>query len=279
MALKPLNAQSGEVLYEVKEHVAYITLNRPSVLNALNQELMQGLAQAFELARDDAQVRAVLMTGNGRAFSAGADLTTIPLDQLQESALGSAQKKSIDLGDSLRAYYNPLILSIRQLPKPVVSAVNGPVAGAGMSIALAADIVLAGRSASFLQAFARLGLVPDAGSTWFLPRLIGEQRSRALTLLAQPIDAQTALDYGLIYQLYEDADLMDRARALALKLATQATVGLGLIKKALDASANHTLEEQLSLEAQLQTQAGQTADFIEGVSAFIQKRHPVYKGR
>lgn len=274
-----LNAHSGAVLYEVKQHVAHITLNRPSVLNALNQELMEGLTQAFKLAGQDTAVRAVLMTGSGRAFSSGADLTTIPLDRLTATANGSSRQNTIDLGASLLALYNPLVLAIRQLAKPVVSAVNGPAAGAGMSIALAADIVVAGQSASFLQAFARLGLVPDAGSTWFLPRLIGEQRARALTLLAEPIDAQTALNYGLIYQVYSDAELMNHANTLASKLASQATLGLGLIKKAFDASPNNTLEEQLNLEAYLQTQAGKTDDFVEGVSAFIQKRRPNYQGR
>lgn len=274
-----LNAHSGAVLYEVKDQVAHVTLNRPSVLNALNKVLIEGLSQAFQAASTDNNVRAVLMTGNGRAFSSGADLTTIPLEQLTSADHGSAARPALDLGASLLAHYNPLILAIRRLPKPVVCAVNGPAAGAGMSIALAADIVIAGQSASFLQAFARLGLVPDAGSTWFLPRLIGEQRTRALTLLAEPIDAQTALSYGLIYQVHSDAELMNHANTLAAKLASQATLGLGLIKQALDASPNNTLEEQLNLEASLQSRAGTTADFVEGVSAFIQKRRPSYQGR
>jgi 2-(1,2-epoxy-1,2-dihydrophenyl)acetyl-CoA isomerase len=265
------------VLYVVQDGYAQITLNRPEVLNALNQTLMQELGVAVQRASEDTNVRAVLITGSGRAFSSGADLTTIPTGS-SSNTLGSPANP-IDAGAALIERYNPVILGIRNLKKPVISAVNGAAAGAGMSIALAADIVLAGQSTTFLQAFARIGLVPDAGSTWFLPRLIGEQRARALTLLAEPLDAQSALQFGLVWKVYEDAELLGKAQSLAKRLANQATAGLALIKDALAKSPNNTLEQQLALEAKLQTQASKTADFYEGVQAFIEKRPAKFQGK
>jgi 2-(1,2-epoxy-1,2-dihydrophenyl)acetyl-CoA isomerase len=264
---------NSAVIYQVQDGYAQITLNRPEVLNALNETLMLELASAVQAAASDDKVRAVLITGAGRAFSSGADLTTIPA-----GALGSAATP-IDAGAALITKYNPVILGIRNLKKPVISAVNGAAAGAGMSIALAADIIVAGQSASFLQAFVRIGLVPDAGSTWFLPRLIGEQRARALTLLAEPIDAQLALQFGLVWKVYEDAELLVKAQSLAKRLASQATAGLALVKDALAASPNNTLAQQLALEAQLQTEASKTADFYEGVKAFIEKRPAQFQGK
>lgn len=263
---------NDKVIYSATNGIAVITLNRPEVLNALDNDLMQQLGTALKQATEDDQIRAVLITGAGRAFSSGADLTTIPVSELTSG-------KKFDLGQSLIERYNPIILSMRNMPKPIVSAVNGPAAGAGMSIALAADFVLASESASFLQAFARLGLVPDAGSTWFLPRLIGEQRARTLTMLAEPMKAAQAQQIGLVYQVVPDEQLMSVAHQLAVRLATQATQGLGLIKQALAASSTNTLEEQLGLEAQLQTRAGGTSDFIEGVTAFLQKRPARYTGK
>lgn len=266
------------VIYTVQDGYAQITLNRPDVLNALNETLMHELALAVQAADSDTNVRAVLITGAGRAFSSGADLTTIPAGALSAGALGSAAMP-LDAGAALLTRYNPVILGIRNLKKPVISAVNGAAAGAGMSIALAADVILAGQSASFLQAFVRIGLVPDAGSTWFLPRLVGEQRARALTLLGEPIDAQAALQYGLVWKVYDDAELLSKAQSLAKRLASQATAGLALIKDALAASPNNTLEQQLALEAQLQTEASKTSDFYEGVKAFIEKRPAQFKGQ
>jgi 2-(1,2-epoxy-1,2-dihydrophenyl)acetyl-CoA isomerase len=263
------NFMSEAVNYSVSNQVAHITLNRPEVLNALNGELMLGLKKAIDQAAEDPQVRSVLLTGAGRGFSAGADLTSIDLKQAA----------SLDLGAALLSTYNPIIEAMRAMPKPIVTAVNGSAAGAGMSIALAGDIVLAAESASFLQAFARLGLVPDAGSTWMLPRLVGAQRARALTLLAEPINAKEALEYGLIWKCYADAELLPAATKLAEKLARQATKGIGLIKEAMNASENNTLSEQLSLEAQLQSRAGKTSDFKEGVMAFLQKRPANYTGQ
>lgn len=267
-----MNTQEDPVLYVVTDGIATITLNRPKVLNALNDDLMWALRAAIDKAAIDTLVRAVLMTGAGRAFSAGADLTTIPLD-------AATIAKGIDPGKSLIERYNPIILSIRALQKPVITAINGPAAGAGMSIALAGDIVIAGQSASFLQAFVRLGLVPDAGSTWFLPRYVGDVRARALTMLAEPIDATEAHRIGMVWKVYPDADLMTQAMTLATKLSQAPTSAIAMIKEALNASSANTLDEQLALEAHLQTRAGKTHDFIEGVSAFVEKRHATFTGK
>lgn len=260
------------VLYSVNDSIATITLNRPKVLNALNDELMLALRVAIDTAGNDDSVRAVLVTGAGRAFSAGADLTTIPIDT-------ATIAKGIDPGKSLVERYNPIILGLRSLRKPVVTAINGPAAGAGMSIALAGDIIIAGQSASFLQAFVRLGLVPDAGSTWFLPRYVGDVRARALTMLAEPIDATEAHRIGMVWKVFPDADLMAQAVAIASKLSRAPTSALAMIKEALNASSANSLDAQLALEARLQTRAGKTHDFIEGVSAFVEKRSATFTGK
>lgn len=259
---------SDEVLYESADGVAVVTLNRPAVLNALDAALMQGLNDALHRARADDAVRAVVLTGAGRGFSSGADLnSTVP------------QGAASDLGRTLRDRYNPIVIGMREMPKPIVTAINGVAAGAGMSIALAGDIVLAARSATFVQAFAKIGLVPDAGSTWLLPRLAGDVRARALAMLADRIDADTAERYGLVWKVHPDEELMPAARALAAHLATQPTRAYGLIKEALNASATNSLVAQLDLEADIQTKAGLTDDFREGVAAFVGKRAPRFSGR
>ncbi|MCO5105935.1 MAG: enoyl-CoA hydratase-related protein [Burkholderiaceae bacterium] len=255
------------VLYESGEGIATITLNRPDVLNALDDALIRGLRDAVDRAGRDAGVRAVLLTGAGRGFSSGADLASVP------------PSPSLDLGAMLRERYHPVILGLRTMPKPVVCAVNGPAAGAGMSIALAGDIVLAARSAYFVQAFSKIGLVPDAGSTWFLPRYVGDVRARAMALLAERIDAPTAERFGMVWQVFDDDELMPQARQLAARLAGQPTRALALIKKALNDSFGRDLPAQLELEATLQTEAGRTEDFAEGVAAFLQRRPPVFRGR
>lgn len=255
------------VLYESAQAIATITLNRPDVLNALDDALIRALRDAVERAAGDDAVRAVLLTGAGRGFSSGADLASVP------------PSPSLDLGQLLRERYHPVILAMRSMPKPVVCAVNGPAAGAGMSIALAGDIVLAARSAYFVQAFSRIGLVPDAGSTWFLPRYAGDVRARAMALLAERIDAPTAERFGLVWQVLDDEKLMPQARELAARLAAQPTRACALIKQALNDSFGRDLPAQLELEATLQTQAGRTEDFAEGVAAFLQRRAPVFKGR
>jgi len=255
------------VLYHVSEGVATITLNRPDVLNALNAELLAGLREAIDKAARDDAVRAVVLTGAGRGFSAGADL--------------AARKDAgpVDAGQTLRERYHHMILTLRSMPKPVISAVNGVAAGAGMSIALAGDVVLAARSASFIQAFSKIGLVPDAGSTYFVPRLAGEMRARALAILAEKLDAEEAQRIGLVWKVYDDAALADETGKLARHLAGMPTQAYAMIKEALNATFGNDLAEQLELEATLQSRACKTEDFREGVTAFVEKRKPQFKGR
>lgn len=264
-----MEAQDHEPPLRVAKHDGWteLTLNRPDRLNAFNEELHQALAKALEEAADDA-CRAVLLTGTGRGFCTGQDLN----DRVNAEG-------PIDLGATVEAFYNPLIRRIRGLEKPVVCAVNGVAAGAGANIALACDIVLAARSVKFIQAFAKIGLVPDSGGSFFLPRLIGDARARALLLLAEPLTAEQAVDWGLIWKVVDDAALLDEARALTAHLATQPTLGLALIKAALNASAANTLDAQLDLERDYQRAAGRTPDYREGVSAFMEKRKPRFSGR
>ena len=256
------------IRYETGNGVATITLNRPEVLNALSGELMDALAHAIRNANADASVRALIITGAGRGFSSGADL-----------AAKHPEGKRPDSGTTLRSRYHPVIELLRGMPKPVITAVNGIAAGAGMSIALSGDIILAGASASFLQAFAKIGLIPDAGSTYFLPRYVGEVRARALAMLADKIDAQTALHYGMVWKVYPDDQLQSEARKLAEHMAKMPTQAYALIKQALNGSLNRTLTEQLEVEATLQMKASSTDDFREGVAAFIEKRPANFKGR
>lgn len=243
-----------------------IVLDRPDRLNALDIPMHRALVAALDAAEADTGCRAVLLTGAGRGFCAGQDLTA--------RAGGAAP----DLGATLEAYYNPLIRRLRSLPMPVVCAVNGVAAGAGANIALACDIVLAARSARFIQAFARIGLVPDAGGTWILPRLIGDARARALMLLGDAIDAETAVAWGMIWRVVDDDALTPEAEALTARLAAQPTQGFALTKQALLASAANGLDAQLDLERDLQRKAGQTPDYTEGVQAFLDKRPAVFTG-
>jgi 2-(1,2-epoxy-1,2-dihydrophenyl)acetyl-CoA isomerase len=240
-----------------------VTLNRPDRLNAFNEAMHRALAKALDEAVSDNDCRALLLTGAGRGFCAGQDLSDI----------------SGDLGATIENFYNPLVRRIRTLSKPVVCAVNGTAAGAGANIALASDIVLAGRSAKFIQSFAKIGLVPDSGGTWLLPRLIGEARARALAMLAEPVGAETAENWGMIWRAIDDDKLMSEAEALTAHLAGQPTQGLGMIKRAFARSATNSFDAQLDLERDLQRQAGATPDYAEGVSAFIAKRPPKFTGR
>ena len=257
------------VLVDLREGYRVITLNRPQRLNAFNEAMHVALAAALEEAQADGSCRAVLLTGAGRGFCAGQDLADRAL----------AQGGVIDTGGALERYYNPLVLRLRRLPKPIVCAVNGVAAGAGANVALACDIVLAARSASFVQAFARIGLVPDSGGTWFLPRLVGAARARALALLADPVAAEQAERWGLIWKVLDDAALMGEAERLCENFARGPTVGLALIKRALDAAETNDLATQLDLERDLQREAGQTPDFAEGVRAFLEKRAPAFTGK
>lgn len=257
------------ILYELDQGVATITLNRPDVLNSFNRVMAAELRQALAEAGADAAVRAVLLTGAGRAFCAGQDLAeAMPKE-------GPAP----DLGDIVARGYNPIVRTIRQIDKPVVCAVNGVAAGAGANLALACDFVLAASDASFIQSFSKIGLVPDTGGTFFLPRLVGLARAAAMMMLADKVSAAEAVAMGLILRAAESGKLLDEATALARELATRPTRGLGLIKRALNASATNGLDEQLALEAQLQAEAGSTADYREGVKAFLEKRPPSFIGR
>ena len=257
------------VLTETTGGIARITLNRPDKLNAFNKDLGLGLGAALAAAEKDPGCRVVVLTGAGRGFCAGQELS----DEVY--AKSGPQP---DLGIILDRL-NPVILAMRRMPKPIIGAVNGVAAGAGASLALACDIVLARRSASFLQAFARLGLVPDCGSTWFLPRLIGEARARAHALLAEPIKADQAEAWGMIWKAVDDDKFDAEVTALAGKLAAAATYGIGLQKQAFHAQATNDLAAQLELEKVLQQKAAASADYVEGVTAFQVKRPAKFQGR
>jgi 2-(1,2-epoxy-1,2-dihydrophenyl)acetyl-CoA isomerase len=258
------------VLTSLEAGVLTLTLNRPDKLNSFNEEMHLALRAGFQRAADDPSVRAVLLTGSGRGFCAGQDLG----DRDPRKGGGAP-----DLGATLETFYNPTLRLIRVLEKPVVCAVNGVAAGAGANVALACDIVLAARSAKFIQAFAKIGLVPDAGGSWSLARILGEPRAKALALLAEPLDAETAASWGLIWKAVDDAALLDEAKAVATRLAAGPTRGLGLTKRAIQAAATNTLDAQLDLERDLQREAGRTADYAEGVTAFLEKRKPEFAGR
>jgi 2-(1,2-epoxy-1,2-dihydrophenyl)acetyl-CoA isomerase len=259
----------GTILVQDSGGVRTITLNRPDKLNAFNEEMNGALRAALAGAAGDS-VRAVLLTGAGKGFCAGQDLS----DRVQ-----SEDGQAPDLGQTIEALWNPLVRAIRALPKPVVCAVNGVAAGAGANLALSCDIVLAARSARFIQAFCRLGLVPDSGGTYYLPRLVGEARAKGLALLGEALSAEQAQSWGLIWKAADDDKLMAEAGKLAGHLATQPTYGLGLAKRAVHASADNSLDAQLDLERDLQREAGRSPDYAEGVRAFLEKRPPRFTGR
>lgn len=249
--------------------VSTITLSRPDVLNAFNRRMAQELQRALREAGSDSAIRAVMLTGAGRGFCTGQDL----------SEATGADLNAIDLGDIVKASYTPLVRAIRELEKPVVCAVNGVAAGAGANLALACDIVFAAEDASFIQSFSKIGLVPDTGGTFFLPRLVGPARATALMFLAEKIPATKALEWGMIYEVVPATVLVDTATALARQLATMPTRGLALTKRLLNASWSNDLQAQLALEEEMQRQAGRTVDYAEGVRAFLEKRKPTYSGR
>jgi 2-(1,2-epoxy-1,2-dihydrophenyl)acetyl-CoA isomerase len=251
------------VLTSVEAGVLAITLNRPDKLNAFNLEMHKELRRALEQALDEREIRAVLLTGAGRGFCSGQDLGE------RNVTPGAAP---IDLSVTLGSYYNPLVRRLRELPKPIVCAVNGVAAGAGANVALACDIVLAARSARFIQSFARLGLVPDSGGTYFLPRLAGTARAMGLAMLAEPLSAENAERWGLIWKVLDDERLMPEATELARRLASGPTKAFGLIKKAMHASSGNSLDSQLDLERDLQRDAGFSEDYRKAVAEFLEKR-------
>ena len=254
--------------WTVDAGVAEITLHRPAVLNSVNALLGKELHAALAAAADPA-IRAVLLTGAGRGFCAGQDLG---------ETQGTPESGPADFAAIVRDKYTPIVMGIRQLEKPVICAVNGVAAGAGANLAFCCDLVLAAESASFIQSFARIGLVPDTGGTFFLPRLIGLARTTALMMLGDKLPARQAQEIGLIHRVVPDAELLPEARALARQMASQPTRAFALIKLALNASLTGDLATQLDLEAELQGQAGRTTDHAEGVAAFLAKRPPVFMG-
>jgi 2-(1,2-epoxy-1,2-dihydrophenyl)acetyl-CoA isomerase len=261
---------STPILVSVEAGVQTITLNRPDKLNSFNPEMHTHLRAALDEAAANAEIRCVLLTGSGRGFCAGQDLSE---REMKESDTPR------DLGATIEKYYNPLVKFMQALPKPIVCAVNGVAAGAGANIALACDIVLAAKSASFLQAFAKIGLVPDSGGTYFLPRLAGTGRAMAMAMLAEKLPATDAERMGLIWKAIDDDKLMIEATAMCKHLATQPTRALGLMKQAIYAAGGNSLSEQLDLERDLQRKAGGSPDYREGVTAFLEKRKPVFTGR
>lgn len=261
---------SDTILISKEDGVTVLTLNRPDKLNSFNEEMHKALFAAMSEAKDDSSCRAILLTGAGRAFCAGQDLG----DRNPEAMDGPP-----DLGETLEKFYNPLIRLIRDMNKPVICAVNGVAAGAGANIAFACDIVYAAKSAKFIQAFCKIGLVPDSGGTWSLTKLLGEARAKALMLTGAPVMADQAADWGMIWSAEEDDQLMEVATAQAKQLAAGPTVGLGMTKQAIHAAATNTMDEQLDLERDCQRRAGRTSDYAEGVLAFIQKRKPEFTGQ
>lgn len=259
-----------QIRFETGEGIARITLNRPDRLNSFTAQMHGELRDALARVAADTGVRALLLTGVGRGFCAGQDLAD------RAVAPGAAP---VDLGESIDRHYRPLVLTLRQLPLPVVCAVNGVAAGAGANIALACDLVVACKSASFIQAFCRIGLVPDSGGTWFLPRLVGNARAMGLAMLGDRISAEQAADWGLIWKCVEDAAFAATVDTLMLQLAQASTRGLAAIKRAMHASEGNALAQQLDLERDLQRDLGFGADYQEGVAAFLEKRPPRFSGR
>lgn len=257
------------ILCELSDSVLKITLNRPDKLNALTDAMLQELHGAFAKVSGDKATRCVLLTGAGKGFCPGQDLANV-----QEMSHGGKPA----YGEHIRSNYNPLILAMTRHPKPIVAAINGVAAGAGMSLAMACDVRIASEKASFLQAFVNIGLVPDSGSTWFLPRLVGRQRALELMLSGRKLSAAEALEWGLVNQVVSPEQLMEEATKVAARYAAAPTYAIGQIKRNVDFAESHSLEETLALEAKSQAECGLSADHQEGIQAFLEKRTPVYKG-
>lgn len=255
----------SSILFEIKEQVALITLNRPGKLNAFNAEMALLLQEKLEACKSD-EIRCVFITGAGKGFSAGQDLAEV------------TESDSPGFSTILLKHYNPIVASIRKLEKPVVAAVNGVAAGAGANIALCCDVVVAAESASFIQSFSKLGLVPDSGGTYILPRLIGWQKASALMMLGEKVSAMEAEKLGMIYKVFADNIFLQESYSMALALAAMPTKGLAYTKQILNSSHNNDFEEQLLEENIFQQKAAQTNDYREGVTAFLEKRKPNFRG-
>lgn len=255
------------ILFDIQDQIARISLNRPEVFNSFDREMALALQATLLRCQEDAGIRAVYLTGEGRAFCAGQDLQEV-----------SDPDRFLGFERVLQEHYNPIIQLMRSLEKPVIVAVNGVAAGAGANIALAGDIVVASEKASFLQAFSKIGLIPDSAGTFFLPRLIGWQKASALMMLGEKVKAAEAERLGMIFRVFPAEEFAEASWKLAVQLAQMPTKGLALTKQALNQAMNHDLDQQLAFETALQTQAGDTADYQEGLQAFLEKRAPIFTG-
>jgi 2-(1,2-epoxy-1,2-dihydrophenyl)acetyl-CoA isomerase len=255
--------------FELKDGVAVLTLNRPESLNSFTSDMHAEVRTVMKEVQSNPDIRCLVITGAGRGFCAGQDLN--------DRAVAPGESMP-DLSESIKKNYNPLVRAITQLEKPVICAVNGVAAGAGCNLALACDIVLAARSANFIQGFSKIGLVPDSGGTWTLPNLVGRARAMGLAMLSNKLSAEQAQQWGLIWQVIDDDQLMVETLQLASHLATQPTKGLGLTKRAINAAGGNSLDQQLDLECELQSIAGRSHDYREGVNAFLEKRKPEFRG-
>lgn len=264
----PIFTMSDTIIFHIEDGVGKITLNRPKSYNSFNREMALAMQSSLKKCSENPHVRAVLITGEGKAFSAGQDLVEV-----------TSPEQNPGFETILKEHYGPIILAINALEKPVVAAVNGVAAGAGANIALACDIVVASENASFIQAFSAIGLIPDSGGTYFLPRLVGYQKAMAIAMLADKISATEAEKMGMIYKVIPDAEFGLEAVELAKKLAKLPTRGLALTKKAFQSGLQNSLKDQLTLETKLQIEASETADCKEGILAFLEKRKPIFTGK